>query len=66
MLEVQSRSPVDSAPKERGCAYYEESVLRGAIVRLLVGGAGTVEHCVVAQRGRMRVARRVAALVMGI
>jgi predicted hydrocarbon binding protein len=49
MLEVPASVTVDSAPKERGCAYYE-SVLR-ELVRLLVGGAGAVEHVRCVARG---------------
>jgi hypothetical protein len=49
MLEVPVSVTVDSAPKERGCAYYE-SVLR-ELVRLLVGGAGAVEHVRCVARG---------------
>jgi len=49
MLEVPASVTVDSAPKERGCAYYE-SVLR-ELVRLLVGGAGAVEHVRCVTRG---------------
>ena len=49
MLEVPVSVTVDSAPKERGCAYYE-SVLR-ELVRLLVGGAGAVEHVRCVRRG---------------
>jgi predicted hydrocarbon binding protein len=49
MLEVPVSVTVDSAPKERGCAYYE-SMLR-ELVRLLVGGAGAVEHVRCVARG---------------
>ena len=49
MLEGPVSVTVDSAPKERGCAYYE-SVLR-ELVRLLVGGAGAVEHVRCVARG---------------
>jgi hypothetical protein len=42
LLQVPVSVTLNSAPKERGCAYYE-SVLR-ELVRLLVGGTGAVEH----------------------
>ena len=42
LLQVPASVTLNSAPKERGCAYYE-SVLR-ELVRLLVGGTGAVEH----------------------
>lgn len=49
MLVVPVSVTADSAPKERGCAYYE-SVLR-ELVRLLVGGSGAVEHVRCVSRG---------------
>jgi predicted hydrocarbon binding protein len=49
VLEVPVSVTLDSAPNERGCAYYE-SVLR-ELVRLLVGGTGAVEHVRCTSRG---------------
>jgi hypothetical protein len=49
LLEVADSVTVDSAPKERGCAYYE-SVLQ-ELVRLLVGRSGAVEHLRCVARG---------------
>ncbi len=49
VLEVPVSVTLDSAPDERGCAYYE-SVLR-ELVRLLVGGTGAVEHVRCTSRG---------------
>jgi len=49
VLEVPVSVTLDSAPNERGCAYYE-SVLR-ELVRLLVGGTGAVEHVRCISRG---------------
>lgn len=49
VLDVPVSVTLDSAPNERGCAYYE-SVLR-ELVRLLVGGTGAVEHVRCASRG---------------
>jgi hypothetical protein len=50
LLEVSDSVTVDSAPKERGCAYYE-SVLQ-ELVRLLVGRSGVaVEHLRCVARG---------------
>jgi hypothetical protein len=49
LLEVPVSVTLDSAPAERGCAYYE-SVLR-ELVRLLVGGTAAVEHVRCVSRG---------------
>jgi predicted hydrocarbon binding protein len=49
LLEVAHSVTVDSAPKERGCAYYE-SVLQ-ELVRLLAGRATAVEHVRCVARG---------------
>jgi predicted hydrocarbon binding protein len=49
VLDVPVSVTLDSAPNERGCAYYE-SVLR-ELVRLLVGGTGAVEHVRCVSRG---------------
>lgn len=49
VLDVPVSVTLDSAPNERGCAYYE-SVLR-ELVRLLVGGTGAVEHVRCTSRG---------------
>jgi predicted hydrocarbon binding protein len=49
LLEVPASVTIDSAPDERGCAYYE-SVLR-ELVHLLVGGTVAVEHVRCVSRG---------------
>jgi predicted hydrocarbon binding protein len=49
-LVVSDSVTLDTAPKERGCSYYE-SVLR-ELIRLLVGGTGAVEHVRCASRGQ--------------
>jgi predicted hydrocarbon binding protein len=49
MLDVQSAVTVDAAPRDAGCAYYEAGLRE--LVRLLVGGGGSVEHVRCAARG---------------
>ncbi len=49
LLEVPYSVTVDSAPKERGCAYYE-AVLQ-ELVRLLAGRTAAVEHVRCVARG---------------
>lgn len=51
LLEIPYSVTVDSAPKERGCAYYE-AVLQ-ELVRLLVGRTGAVEHVRCVARGEV-------------
>jgi len=49
LLDVPVSVTADTAPNAAGCAYYE-SALR-ELLRLLVGGAGAVEHVRCASRG---------------
>jgi hypothetical protein len=51
LLEIPYSVTVDSAPKERGCAYYE-AVLQ-ELVRLLAGRTAAVEHVRCVARGEV-------------
>ena len=49
LLEVPRSVTIDTAPRAAGCAYYEAGLRE--LLRLLVGGAGAVEHVRCASRG---------------
>lgn|SRR5687768_2367604 len=49
LLEVSSSVTIDSGPRGSGCAYYETGLRE--LLRLLVNGAGPVEHVRCASRG---------------
>jgi predicted hydrocarbon binding protein len=49
MLEVPESVTIDTAPRAAGCTYYEAGLRE--LLRLLVGGAGSVEHVRCASRG---------------
>ena len=49
LLEVPNSVTLDSAPRAAGCAYYEAGLRE--LMRLLVNGAGNVEHVRCSARG---------------
>ena len=49
LLEVRESVTIESAPRAVGCAYYEACLRE--LLRLLIGGAGGVEHVKCASRG---------------
>ncbi len=49
MLEVPESVTIDTAPRAAGCTYYEAGLRE--LLRLLIGGAGAVEHVRCATRG---------------
>ena len=49
LLEIPMSVTVDTAPRGAGCTYYEASLRE--LLRLLVGGAGAVEHVRCSSRG---------------
>lgn len=49
MLAVDESVTIDTAPRAAGCTYYEAGLRE--LLRLLIGGAGSVEHVRCASRG---------------
>ncbi len=49
MLEIPESVTIDTAPRGGGCTYYEAGLRE--LLRLLIGGAGSVEHVRCASRG---------------
>jgi hypothetical protein len=49
MLAVDQSVTLDTAPRAAGCTYYEAGLRE--LLRLLIGGAGMVEHVRCASRG---------------
>ena len=49
MLAVERSVTLDTAPRAAGCTYYEAGLRE--LLRLLIGGAGAVEHVRCASRG---------------
>jgi len=49
MLAVDESVTLDTAPRAAGCTYYEAGLRE--LLRLLIGGAGSVEHVRCASRG---------------